>query len=455
MKKTTFTLLLSFACCWLAAQCPTGDIIFSTQGQIDSFQINYPGCERITGKVTISGADISSLQSLSTIDSIKGSLRIVNNPVLVSLGGLGNLHYVGESLIQILGSKATEGLTIAGNTALNSLAGLDNLRSVKACVSIGGNPSLTTLDGLDSLSSLGAGHGGAGSESWATYSLSISGNKGLKTIGKFGNLDSLYILQITENDSLLSLKGLESIRSVGELYVGYNALLPNFKGLDNLQSAGRLYIEGNYSLQNFEGLENLGTIQCHSNSFQEGWISLHVEGNSLVSFSGLENVQSIGCAYSTVKIIGNWHLQSLSGISGAIDSLVEVVIQDNPSLSICEVQPVCDFLSNGGPATITDNAPGCNSVAEVEAACIVSIEETSGGEPVIVFSPNPAVVFLQIQIEDSEIWDISLFDLQGRLMYRQSVSGSRIIEIEDWPAGVYALRAVSGGRAYTGRFVKE
>ena len=156
-----------------------------------------------------------------------------------------------------------------------------------------------------------------------------------------------------------------------------------------------------------------------------------------------------------MKIIGNWHLQSLSGISGAIDSLVEVVIQDNPSLSICEVQPVCDFLSNGGPATITDNAPGCNSVAEVEAACIVSIEETSGGEPVIVFSPNPAVVFLQIQIEDSEIWDISLFDLQGRLMYRQMMPGSQTIEVGGWPLGLYALRAVSGARAYAGRLLKE
>lgn len=40
MKKTTFTLLLFLSCCRLAAQCPAGDVTFSTQGQVDSFPIN-------------------------------------------------------------------------------------------------------------------------------------------------------------------------------------------------------------------------------------------------------------------------------------------------------------------------------------------------------------------------------------------------------------------------------
>ncbi|MCK6693785.1 MAG: hypothetical protein L6Q97_17020, partial [Thermoanaerobaculia bacterium] len=94
MKKTTFTFLLFLSCCRLAAQCPTGDITFSTQGQIDSFQLNYPGCTGLPGNVKISGADITNLQSLSAIDSIIGFLSIADNPVLASLNGLESLTYV-------------------------------------------------------------------------------------------------------------------------------------------------------------------------------------------------------------------------------------------------------------------------------------------------------------------------------------------------------------------------
>lgn len=135
--------------------------------------------------------------------------------------------------------------------------------------------------------------------------------------------------------------------------------------------------------------------------------------------------------------------------------LWRATIENNENLSICNTPPICAYLQNGGPATISNNAPGCNSVAEVEAACVVSIEETPDGEPVVLFSPNPATDVLQIQIDGPEKWDISLYDLQGRLLYRQLVSGSQTIDVGDWPAGLYALRAVSGGRAYAGQFVKQ
>lgn len=72
MKKITFTLLLSFSCCWLAAQCPT-DVIFSAQAQIDAFPLNYPGCKNIEGDVLILGDDIQTLASLTGLESIEGN----------------------------------------------------------------------------------------------------------------------------------------------------------------------------------------------------------------------------------------------------------------------------------------------------------------------------------------------------------------------------------------------
>ena len=145
----------------------------------------------------------------------------------------------------------------------------------------------------------------------------------------------------------------------------------------------------------------------------------------------------------------------MEGLGGSLDASAILLIKGNPKRSTCEVPLVCNQVQNGGPATISDNAPGCNSPTEVKAACTVSIGETLDGEPVIVFSPNPAGDFLQIQIGGNEKWDISLFDQQGRQMYRQRVLDSQIIEVKNWPSGIYALRAVSGRRVYAGKLVKS
>ncbi|MBV6442573.1 MAG: T9SS C-terminal target domain-containing protein [Haliscomenobacteraceae bacterium CHB4] len=460
MKKTTFTLLLSLSCCWLAAQCPTGDIAFSTQGQIDSFQINYPGCTDFPGSITISGSDITSLQGLSTLDSIGGCLLIGNNPLLISLNGLGNLNYIGECETGTLTIKAKRGLEVWNNALLTSISGMQNLKFVKGCIQVTSNSAMTALNIPNGLSSLGTCAIKIGSNGWKnSHSLGIYANYSLKTIGGQPILDSLEILRIEENYALTSLNGLENIVSIRKMYLFGTLLLPNFKGLDNLQSLGGLHIEGNASLKNFQGLENLKSITYYGPD-QLGFAGLTMNiiyNDSLINFSGLENLQNIGdpSGSGSVEIVGNSQLNSLTGMGGSFSAISDLIIRENPKLAICAAHPVCELLENGGIANISDNAPGCNSIPEVLAACIVSIEKTSTGEPVVLFSPNPASDFLQIQINDSEKWEISLFDLQGRQMFRQSVSGSQIIEVKDWLSGVYALRAVSGGRVFSGKIVKQ
>jgi hypothetical protein len=130
-------------------------------------------------------------------------------------------------------------------------------------------------------------------------------------------------------------------------------------------------------------------------------------------------------------------------------------IEDNPHLFLCEVQSVCNYLASGDTVTISNNAPGCNSAAEIEAACMVPVEETSGSEAIIHFSPNPSSDVLHIQINDSKIWDLSFHDLQGRQKFRQRVSGSQMIWVRDWPSGVYELRAVSDERVFSLKIVKQ
>ena len=55
-----------------AQPCLPDGIVFTTQAQIDSFQINYPNCKEITGGARIQGTDITNLSGLSEIISMGG-----------------------------------------------------------------------------------------------------------------------------------------------------------------------------------------------------------------------------------------------------------------------------------------------------------------------------------------------------------------------------------------------
>ena len=58
----------------LAQPCLPEGITFTTQEQIDNFQINYPNCTEIEGDVIIEGDDINNLNGLNVLNSIGGFL---------------------------------------------------------------------------------------------------------------------------------------------------------------------------------------------------------------------------------------------------------------------------------------------------------------------------------------------------------------------------------------------
>jgi len=88
-------LLLSFTV--HTQSCLPDEIVFDTQEQVDSFPIDYPGCTRIEGAVTINAA-IENLRVLSQITYIGGFLKILNTDHLVNFDGLENLEHVGGKL---------------------------------------------------------------------------------------------------------------------------------------------------------------------------------------------------------------------------------------------------------------------------------------------------------------------------------------------------------------------
>ncbi len=120
-----------------------------------------------------------------------------------------------------------------------------------------------------------------------------------------GNLEIL-----NNNHDIFSLTGLENLSSVG----------------------GNLNISGNDGLFNLVGLENLNTVT--------GLLNIGAN-NTLSTLAALENLTTIG----DLNIISNYEL------------------------SICNILPICNYLTNNGSYEISNNGVGCGTAAEISALC--------------------------------------------------------------------------------------
>ncbi len=345
MKKLIYiTLLLAISSIAYAQSCLPNGISFHTQQEIDDFPSNYPGCTAIGGKLTVLySSDITNLDSLAQITSIGGYLQIANNPSLTSISGLSNLSSLGGYVLQI-----------NNNPALTSLSGLENLTSFDGDIDILFSNSLTSLAGLNNLSSLGG-------------SLRLDNNPGLTSLAGLTNLSSIGGSLVIFHSAMTSLAGLDNITSIGSLHFRDNAALTSLSGLDNLTSlSGGITLSNNSALTSLTGLNNITSI---------GKNILIVDNHALTSLSGLDNLSSIG---GYLRVIYNEALTSLSGIQNIDPNTIEsqnsffkdLEIHNNPNLSECEVQSICNFLDLPGKTKdIHDNMTGCNSVTEIETAC--------------------------------------------------------------------------------------
>ncbi len=341
--------------------CLPEGITFTTQAQIDSFQINYPECTEILGDVTICGNDITNLNGLSGLISIGGFLLIGDwnsggNPSLISLTGL-------ENLTSIRGD-----LGICRNDALTSLTGLDNLTSIWSDLWIWGNYALTSLTRLDNVTGIGG------------Y-LHIGYNNALTSLTGLDNLTSILAISIYYNTALTSLTGLDNLTSIWFFFnITENDALTTLATLENLTSIGSyLDIYNNNALTSLAGLDNLTSI---------GEDLLISNNDALTSLTGLDNVTAIG---GDLWIDDNDVLTSLTGLNNINGSSISnLYIFFNPLLSNCAVKSICDYLiSPNGTVEIHDNAQDCNSQEEVKEDCANGTETNPVQEMSLSVFPNP------------------------------------------------------------------
>lgn len=257
MKKLTlvFVLTFIFQAISFSQPCLPDGIVFSTQLEIDNFQVNYPNCTEIEGDVLIKGDDITNLNGLNVITTIDGNLYVGDlswgNPALTSLTGLDNLTNIGGDLY------------IRENSALTSLSGLDNLTYIEGYLTIIFNNSLASLTGLENLTT--------------TERLEIIGNDALPNLTGLNNVTSIGdYLFISDNNTMSSLTGLEGLTSIGGLLeIKMNDVLISLTGLDNIDasSINQLRIYENNSLSTCE-VQSIcdylaapgGTIEIHDNA---------------------------------------------------------------------------------------------------------------------------------------------------------------------------------------------
>ncbi len=293
-------------------QCPDGDILFTSQAEIDAFAIDFPDCTMISfpGSVTISGDDIVDLTPLSQIVSIENDFVIDNNPQLVSIAGLENLtDFAGGNLI------------------------------------ISNNPMLSSLNGL-----------GAIGFSWVR----IINNDALINLEGLEGIIEIFELQVEDNDALQSLSGLDGYSIGGVNIIRNNINLSSLEGLETLVGVENIMLEDNPLLSDISSLENLEQIT----------VLFEIINND--SLTNLEGLQGVGTTFNFAAgftISDNELLEDISAVSDFETPSSFIEITNNPSLSDCRIALLCNNIEDTDLITIENNLSECSSIVEVAIDC--------------------------------------------------------------------------------------
>ncbi len=326
------------------------------------------------------------------------SLNIRGNDI-VNLHGLSQIEDV-------------EGGLIIDITNIENLQGLENIQNLSGSLVITSNDALESFEGIQNLETIA----GRFAVAFNSQIIDFTGFNSLNSVGNGSDLG----MHIASNNNLVSLVGLENLTQIHVCFrIDWNDSLESLNGLQNLNSVyGWMGIRDNDVLQTLEGLNSL--------AYCDEYLSI-IENESLNSISSLTNLDA-------ADIIG-------------------VIIEDNPSLSFCAINPVCDVIfSPNSVVTINNNLTGCNSEAEVEAQCQLSITEAYFSGNLSVF-PNPVTSILNIEISQSLNFEkAKVYSTLGKLILETS---EKKIDLETLSAGIYFVEVVTNKGSVTKKIIKQ
>ena len=198
-----------------------GDVVLSTQEEVDNFD-----CNELIGNLTIEGNAVLSLISLNKLRRVTGNLRIEKTSVRL-LDGLDNLDFVGgdfdirdnDKLSNLLSASTETGfsfkferiygnLSILFNNELFTLAALSRIKIVDGFLDVIGNSDLQDLYGLRNLEEVRTQGSSQG------IALQVANNLTLNAISfkKLRRVEGLF--NISGNGSLRFVEEFESFQTL-------------------------------------------------------------------------------------------------------------------------------------------------------------------------------------------------------------------------------------------------
>ena len=213
--------------------------------------------------------------------------------------------------------------------------------------------------------------------------LSSLNNRELRNFTGLDNLTAIGgDLRIVNASELVSFTGFESLKRVeGDVAFWENAPR-NFSGFDNIAYIGgnMHFLYGDGQLLHSGSFPRLDTLQKGVSVAYLGDIT------SLAAFSNMSCLGGVGITACKnmrkldvflpanfegyLTFARNEFLEDISSIEGSDIALTSLNIINNPQLSVCDYEPICDFLINEGDANIENNGSLCNSAEELLLLCL-------------------------------------------------------------------------------------
>ena len=299
------------------------------------------------------------------------------------------------------------------DTDINNLNGLQQLLDMGDVLVM--RTSLSDLTGID-----------VGSNE-----LFVIGNGQLTSLAGMTSQVSIGNFYIADNPLLTTL-GNQTFAQADFVQLVANAQLSDITGLNNLVHASLLQIS-QCPLQNLAGLQNLDSVG----------ISLSVSNcSSLISLTGLSGLRHLS---GDLWISANSSLVDVSAIGMLEEVSGKIVINHNESLSDCNISYLCQFLSDGFYADISDNLGACENVDSVLLACGISLEcpyhievnSQAALDSLLLSYPNCTKINGTVRIFDSDVTDLSGFEQITHIGHQL------VIENNQQLSSLYPLKNVS------------
>ncbi|MEM8968001.1 MAG: T9SS type A sorting domain-containing protein [Bacteroidota bacterium] len=331
-----------------------------------------------------------------------------------------------------------------GGSNITNLSRLDQLTYVSNNVQIRRNPLLRGVYGFHNLKTIG-------------NELEVYDNKYLQSIWYLYRLSSVNNLHIERNASLTSLWGLQWLTQVDYVEIRNNNRLINLVGLNNLHTiTWTLKVRDNSNLNDLTGLENLTALN-------ELWIRNNYFLQNLNGLQGLTDIEYLW-------IENNASLLSLDGLDN-LANVQENWVHDNSQLADC-----CIPAGLQGLLGLRNNAYGCNSSAQIRAACSSTRQNitvkndtkqsgeqnglskaTLSRENQFQVFPNPTSADVTVTIPQANSGNIIVRDILGKIVYETSFDEyyQQNISLKPHGTGIFLIQATVNGQQLTRRVIVQ